>query len=550
METATLGQGSYDAAVSELYGPTHQALSSQAIGNVSARRSETVKDMLVYLRRLQLTDTSVNLPIIHITGTKGKGSTACMCEHILRHKGYRTGLFTSPHLIDIRERIRINGKLISKDCFADLYWTVRRKLQECANDDTLVDRPQLSSAVPSLPGYFRMLTLMAVYCFVHYDPPIDVIILEVGMGGRYDATNAISSTFGKLCGITLIDYDHVRELGTTLEAIAWHKGGIYTKSQEPQQPQSPLFVLDTNSDSVIKVFVQCANETNGSVQLVGRKTSRILPSSGVSMIGLSGEHQVDNAELALAMCTEFLKRVTSVDVTEQQDEQLLLDMMTSLSTVSWPGRCQVVHKPTMAPGGGGDDDMQLCLDGGHTIQSIQAGLDWFNNANKEDGKSPCQRALIFNCSHERNPVDLLRILVTTSRPFHTVCFAYASTERPSAIEKKSAREWLMEAGIDYNEAWCPSKGSSSPTTWQDTLACLWKHLERNHGISSSSSSLSSSTVILSNVDMARALALLQETPGIRRIFMTGSLYLVGDALRSLDWNESEDDGVLLLRQSL
>jgi folylpolyglutamate synthase len=519
---------SYDSAVSELYGPTHQALSKQAIVDATLRRSETVTDMTVYMERLKL--DRLNLPMLHITGTKGKGSTACMCEHILRNQGYRTGLFTSPHLIDIRERIRINGKLISKDCFADLYWTIREKLEASTRIDGHNNKNEKDSPQSSLPGYFRMLTLMAVYCFARYEPAIDVMIFEVGMGGRFDATNAISCNGNKICGITLIDYDHMRELGSTLEEIAWHKGGIYTKQKlESNHQLPPLFILDTNQDSVVKVFEQCANDVQGHMQLIGRSTSPVTPSD--FPIGLSGQHQRDNAELAMAMCSEFLKTKVC-----HLSSDLIFRILRSLSSVSWPGRCQTLEGSTeshslLHPG------VTLCLDGGHTIQSIKAGLAWFHGRQNTTSHASLKRALVFNCSHERNPVELLRLFVASEPSFDTVCFARANSERPSAIDKKSAREWLADACMDYDEGLYRPKGSS---TWQDTLACLWKHLEHDRGSSSV-------CTVVANVTVVEALSSLQETLNTDtalHILVSGSLYLVGAALSAVDWKEAEDNGVL------
>jgi folylpolyglutamate synthase len=140
-------------------------------------------------------------------------------------------LFTSPHLIDVRERIRIDGRPVSRQVFGQTYWYLRRRLLQAANGD---DGDDDDLPPPPLPGYFRMLTLMALFVFAHHhrDPGhrrrrggIDAMILEVGMGGRYDATNVVESR--KVCGIALLDYDHVDVLGDTLEMIAAEKVGIY-----------------------------------------------------------------------------------------------------------------------------------------------------------------------------------------------------------------------------------------------------------------------------------------------------------------------------------
>ena len=154
--------------------------------------------------------------MIHVTGTKGKGSTCAFVEAALRQCGFRTGLYTSPHLVEVRERIRINGVPLSRALFAKYHRETETRL--LANRD-------LSSAVEmptALPTYFRYLTLMALHAF--REERTDVAILEVGIGGRYDATNVVERPV--VCGITSIGLDHQSVLGHTRDAIADHKGGI------------------------------------------------------------------------------------------------------------------------------------------------------------------------------------------------------------------------------------------------------------------------------------------------------------------------------------
>ena len=230
---------SYESAVTALLSPgIHQSVTKEDIIKSSLRRTKTVSDMRYYWNKiLKFNNHNVNTNtnddgqknnknkplLIHITGTKGKGSTACMCETILRSNGYKTGLFTSPHLINIRERIRYNGQPINEEVFSDVYWKIRQAFEvESESDETSdeeVDPP------PKLPGYFRMLTLMGLYVFLYeLSDDVDVIILEVGMGGRYDATNFLdtNTTTAASCyfqrvvyGVTLLDLDHTRILGTT-----------------------------------------------------------------------------------------------------------------------------------------------------------------------------------------------------------------------------------------------------------------------------------------------------------------------------------------------
>ena len=143
-------------------------------------------------------------PSVHIAGTKGKGSVAAMTESVIRSTHQVTGLFTSPHLHDLRERIRVNGKIISKTSFVNL----------------LVD---LQPAIESTENitYYEIMTILAMEYFARQK--VDIAILEVGLGGRLDATNVVTPT---VCAITTISYDHMDLLGNTIMEIAAEKAGI------------------------------------------------------------------------------------------------------------------------------------------------------------------------------------------------------------------------------------------------------------------------------------------------------------------------------------
>lgn len=198
----------FESAVQALFSSLHQSTTKEEIKKAAKRRTQTVNDMRTYWNRIRLKDEASSRMkrrtrrMIHITGTKGKGSTACFCESILRAHGYSTGLFTSPHLIDIRERIRWNGLPIHRNIFGRAYWNIRHDLERAATHKEKEDE------LPVLPGYFRMLTLMAFYIF-EIELDVDVLIFEVGMGGRYDATNFwdITNDQRVACGVTKLDLE-------------------------------------------------------------------------------------------------------------------------------------------------------------------------------------------------------------------------------------------------------------------------------------------------------------------------------------------------------
>lgn len=150
------------------------------------------------------------LSVIHVAGSKGKGSVCTLTDAILREHNIKTGLFTSPHLISVTERIKLRGSSISKQLFTDYFFEVFDALQ--VKKDNEFD----------LPSYFKFLQIMAFYIFVR--EKVDVAIVEVGIGGEYDSTNIIRNT--EVVGITSLQLEHTQLLGDTLGEIAWQKAGI------------------------------------------------------------------------------------------------------------------------------------------------------------------------------------------------------------------------------------------------------------------------------------------------------------------------------------
>jgi len=131
-----------------------------------------------YLNRVGISlDVLDELKVVHVSGTKGKGSTCAFCESILKYHGLKTGFYSSPHLVEVRERIRINGKPLCKELFAKYFWQVYTPLKNLKDDES------------DMPAYFKFLTIMAFYVFIK--EKVNVAIIEVGIGGLYDCTNVI-----------------------------------------------------------------------------------------------------------------------------------------------------------------------------------------------------------------------------------------------------------------------------------------------------------------------------------------------------------------------
>ena len=255
------------------------------------------------LRMRELTDALGNpqdgYPIFHVAGTNGKGSTCAFLESILRAAGYKTGLYTSPHLTCARERIQINRELISEDDF------VRLELQ-VGLDAT----------------FFERMTAMAFLYFS--EQQVDVAIIEVGLGGRLDATNIVNPV---VCGISRIDLDHQAILGDTLEQIAFEKAGII-------KPGIPVCMSpqDPRVDSILSSL--CKRGVRGDFDFV---------------LGLSGPHQVENAALAVSMI-----RASQFSVSEQA-------IMDGLANAHWPCRYELISEQPM-----------ILLDGAHNPGGMRA----------------------------------------------------------------------------------------------------------------------------------------------------------------------------------
>eukprot|EP00798_Chlamydomonas_sp_ICE-L_P001558 gene1558-32940_t len=259
---------------------------------------DAFENMPVYMQRIGLDKEIDSLSIIHVAGTKGKGSTCAMVESILRQSGYRTGLFTSPHLIDVRERVRINGEMVSKDVFESHFWDCYNKLEAT------------STPTMGIPGYFRFLTILALRIFVSQQ--VDVVILEVGVGGRVDATNAIPSPV--VCGITSLGLDHIDQLGDTIE--------------------------------------ECARAVDTSLEVVSPLDSFKTISGGVPQLGIGGKHQLINAGLAVRLASTWEKVTSASSTNKSAIVGTRLDTLgrgllppvyeLGLANVAWPGRSQIV----------------------------------------------------------------------------------------------------------------------------------------------------------------------------------------------------------------
>lgn len=293
-------------------------------------------------------------PVIHLTGTNGKTSTARMVERLLRELGLRTGRFTSPHLSTVRERIAIDGEPISASRFVEVWDDVEPYI-------LMVDERSVAAGGPWL-SFFEVFTVLAFAAFA--DAPVDVVVLEVGMGGRWDATNVAD---GVVEVITPIARDHERWLGYTLEEIATEKAGIITPgstvvSAEQREEVAPV-LADEAAERGARLVVEGAD-----VQVLDRRLAvggQVVTLQGLGgvyadvFIPLHGAHQAHNALLALVAVEAFLGGgALEADVVER-----------AFAAVDSPGRLEVVRRsPT------------ILVDAAHNAAGVEALVEALDEA--------------------------------------------------------------------------------------------------------------------------------------------------------------------------
>lgn len=296
-----------------------------------------------------LADPQLSTSVIHVAGTNGKTSTARIIESLLRAMALRTGLLTSPALRDLTERIEVDGDPIAMDTFVQTYRDIEPYLE-------MVDAESLADGGPPMT-FFEALTGIGYAAFA--DAPVDVAVVETGMGGRWDATNVNAA---QVAVITPIALDHTEYLGDTLAQIATEKAGII-------KPDSTV-VLAEQEPEVLAVLVDAAEAAGAKLILPG--TDYELVSRGLAVGGqvvtiriddvvyeevflsLHGRHQAHNAALALAAVRAFLDRTP--------DPQIVAE---GLGTVTSPGRLDIIgrHPLTLSDAAHNPHGMRAAMSG-------------------------------------------------------------------------------------------------------------------------------------------------------------------------------------------
>jgi dihydrofolate synthase/folylpolyglutamate synthase len=277
-----------------------------------------------------LGDVHRSYPVIQVAGTNGKTSTSRLIEAILRAYGLRTGLFTSPHLISFNERIQIDGDPIANDKLVENWVDIKPYVE-------MVDKELEAKGEPRLT-YFEVLTILAFASFS--DAPVDVAVVEVGLGGEWDSTNVADAV---VAVFTPIDLDHMDRLGSTIDEIARTKSGIIKPSA--------IVVSAAQVDEVVHVLEHAVELTESPLVFVGVDVTvestvavggQMLTIKGTSgeyndlFLGLYGGHQAQNAALAIAAVESFLGG-SSISL----DPEVLTEAFASVES---PGRLQLVAK--------------------------------------------------------------------------------------------------------------------------------------------------------------------------------------------------------------
>jgi len=287
------------------------------------------------------------LKVIHVAGTNGKGSTSSLISSILQSNGYKVGLYTSPHLVDFTERIKINNKPIDREKVSELLERIKPSIDKVAN-------------TPSYghPTFFEVITSMAFLYF--FEEQVDFLVLEAGLGGRLDATNVCEPLISV---ITHVDYDHMDKLGNSLEEIAREKGGIIKPGG--------IVISSKQYDKAYKEIKKIADEKNSLIYSVGREINYKIVKSDIKGVvfdlkgiyhdyknlhtPLLGRHQADNA--ATAITTVEALKIKEINISEKT-------IRDGLKKVKWTGRLEIIqNNPT------------LVLDGAHNPSGVKVVRD-------------------------------------------------------------------------------------------------------------------------------------------------------------------------------
>ncbi|KAK6112551.1 bifunctional protein FolC family protein [Brugia pahangi] len=379
----------YEKSIARLNGLQNNAATIRKSLNQCDRMSNVNHDLTKWcLEKCNIKLEEIDrLNVIHVSGTKGKGSTCAFTESILRQFGFKTGFYSSPHLVHVRERIRINGDPLSEEDFVKYFEHIYSLLEKAVEE---------SNKTVTMPSYFKFLTVMAFHVFIK--EKVDVAIVEVGIGGEHDCTNIIQNPV--VCGVTTLDYDHMPLLGSTIELIAWHKAGIFKSDG--------IAIVSEQPDGAMKVLKERATSKNCLMQIAPPFSAYAWPVNKVEY-GIPGIHQQLNITLAFQMVklwlekvhksTNLFKHVENMQVSNSEVlpgfvvPQKFLD---GIRLCQWLGRSQIIERGSVT----------YYLDGAHTPKSLECCMKWFldeNQSARRSWKYDPFMIMLFHCTGCRDP---------------------------------------------------------------------------------------------------------------------------------------------------
>ncbi|MBN2181802.1 MAG: bifunctional folylpolyglutamate synthase/dihydrofolate synthase [Sedimentisphaerales bacterium] len=364
---------SYQQAIDYLFKRTDYEKEETLRYNVTTFSLERMEKLLSLLG-----DPHVKIPTVHIAGTKGKGSTATMLAKMLEANDYRVGLYTSPHVLHLHERISVNSEMIDEAQMRDLINRIYAPVEKMSKTDP--------------PTFFEIMTALAFMYFV--DKAVDIAVIETGLGGRLDSTNVIKP---EIIGITSLSIDHQQQLGETIDLIASEKAGvlkqgvpIITVQQEPAAMsvlksqalalKAPLSV--TGSDIDFSHRFETSREHGPHTRIcLTTPTSKFEHLK----VPLHGKHQAINCGLALAMLDKLKSMGYKID-NEKVSE--------GLQKVSLPGRMEMISH-----------DPRVMIDAAHNAASIRALIHAIGQNIPYDSM-----VVIFGCNNDKDIMGMLQEL--------------------------------------------------------------------------------------------------------------------------------------------
>src|SRR5579863_1909273 len=391
---------SYSAAVEQLNAMAPELLSSSGPAG-AGRRKFSLYEIRILLDAMG--NPQRRFRSILIAGTNGKGSTSATLASILTASGIRTGLYTSPHLERINERIRIGRAEVTDDGFACSYFCVHDAAQQCV----------LSGRLAQLPSYFEMLTAQAFLCFA--DAAIDIAVLEVGMGGRLDATNIVDPI---LSIVTDISLDHMEGLGPTIADITREKAGILpargTLITLPQHPDASQVLGEVATELAVHAISAVPHMPALDAPAAGPYQVEALGATVLVDSPLAGAHQHRNRALAIAAAVELATN-HGVPITPASLEE-------GIRRTDWPARLEPITAR----------NRRWILDVAHNpagAWSLRAGLrDAFSLGSSG---MPGPHTLVFSCLRDKPVAELAQILFPI---FDQVILAPIASPRAAALD--------------------------------------------------------------------------------------------------------------------